>query len=314
MIFIFLDGVGIGKQNDENPFFAAKCDYLPFFKGNKGLPNGSPVKEIDALLGVEGLPNSASGQTTLYTGINVPKLLGKHALSFPNAAMREIIVQQNLLSQLIKKGKNAVFINAYPLHAQFFGKENASIADNGEVKFSAQFPQAFRRRLSATSCMMIAANQRPFDEADLIDEQCLYQDFSNRLLIERGFKIPVFSPEKAAKILYSASRNHDFILYEFFQTDVCGHRGSFDDQKNLVIELNRLIGHLLSLFDLETDTLILTSDHGNLEDNSSPMHTTNPVPFICFGNQSETIRKSVNSLADVTPTIVDIFSKSYNIE
>jgi hypothetical protein len=235
-------------------------------------------------------------------------LFGKHALSFPDATMREIIIKNNLLSKLNNLGRNAVFINAYPMHAHFFDKNNVTIDEAGLVHFSPEFPHAFKRRLSVTSCMMLAANQRPFSENDLRNGHCLYQDFTNKLLIERGFDIPVFTPENAAKVLYNASCNHDFILYEFFQTDVCGHRGSFEEQTKLVTELNHLVKHLVSLLDRSKDTLIITSDHGNLEDSSNPLHTKNPVPLICWGNCCEMIRNPVNSLADVTPAIVRFFA------
>ena len=54
-------------------------------------------------------------------------------------------------------------------------------------------------------------------------------------------------------------------------------------------------------------TLVLTSDHGNVENLGERGHTRNPVPFIAFGPREEFLRDRVRSLADVTPTILAAF-------
>jgi hypothetical protein len=107
LIFIFLDGVGVGDPADKNPFYAAKTEFLPFYEGNLYLPDNTPVKKIDTLLGVEGIPQSASGQAALYTGENVPELLGQHKGSYPNRLMRKVIKEKNILSRLKDRGLKA---------------------------------------------------------------------------------------------------------------------------------------------------------------------------------------------------------------
>jgi len=307
MIFIFVDGVGIGKPDEHNPFYFTKCDYLPFYEGSLTLPDGTPIKKIDALLGVEGIPQSASGQTSLFTGENIPKITGQHKDSYPTRTMREIIIEKNILSRLKQENLNAVFINAYPAHGDLFTEEHIKLYPSGEFHFSQEFPAAFKRRISATSCMMLAAHQKPFDESDIREERSIFQDYSNRWLIEKGMNIPEFSPEKAAEILFHASQRHDFILYEFFQTDLYGHRAPFEQQVQLVHGLNLLIKHLLSLMNPQTDTFLLTSDHGNIEDSQVRSHTLNPVPLITWGNQNQFLRDQINDLTHVTPTIVNSF-------
>ncbi|MCP5048809.1 MAG: hypothetical protein GY940_16680 [bacterium] len=307
LIFIFLDGVGIGEPTKENPVCAARVEYLPFYAGGMKLPDGTPVKAIDALLGVGGLPQSASGQSSLYTGENIPELLSKHVSSFPNRKMREVIHQKNILTRLKKKNLDAVFINAYPRHSHLFSGNHLQISPSGEFHFSDDFPPAYKRRISVTTCMMVNAQQTPFDEKDILAGQSIFQDYTNRYLIERGLEMPEFSPEKAAEVLVNASRRRDFILYEFFQTDLYAHRRSFEDRVELLQGLNRLLKKLFSLLDPETDTLLLTSDHGNMEDSSSRSHTRNPVPLIVWGRDSSPLRDRIHSLTDVTPAIVDFF-------
>jgi len=310
MIFIFLDGVGIGEPSDTNPFYKVKAEFLPFFKGNKGLPDGTLIKPIDACLGVEGIPQSATGQTSLYTGENIPRFLNCHKDSYPNRAMRKILKKKNILMDLKKNRVNAVFINAYPVYSHFFTEEHFHIGPEGEMHFSEQFPQAYKRRISVTTCMMNVVRQRPFDEKDILAKRALFQDFSNRWLIQRGLTLPEFTPEQAAEILVNALQSHDFVLYEFFQTDIYAHRKSFEHQMILIAELNRLVGKLISLLDTERDTFLLTSDHGNLEDSNNKSHTRNSVPLVIGGNGAEGLRDSIDAISDVLPGILQFFTGS----
>ncbi|MBN1980489.1 MAG: hypothetical protein JW795_03095 [Chitinivibrionales bacterium] len=251
---------------------------------------------------------SASGQTSLYTGINVPKLQGRHSDSFPTASMRKILYEKNLLSQLNKSAIDAVFLNTYPIFGHYFNEDHIELSSSGELIFSTEFPSRYRRRISATTCMMLAARQRPFNEVDCAAGQALYQDFSNKLLREKIPDIPLRSPRQAAEILAHALRRHDFVLYEYFQTDLFGHRNTALEQDVLIRDLDLLMGELISMLDPARDTLLLTSDHGNLEDGSVQTHTLNPVPLIVWGNEAEVVRNRITSLTDVTPAIIQFFS------
>ena len=68
VIFIFVDGCGVGRADAGNPFFLAKSRFLPFWQGGMRLPDGTPLTAIDATLGIPGAPQSASGQTALFCG------------------------------------------------------------------------------------------------------------------------------------------------------------------------------------------------------------------------------------------------------
>ena len=78
----------------------------------------------------------------------------------------------------------------------------------------------------------------------------------------------------------------------------------------LVKKLDRLIGKLLSHLDIERDTLLITSDHGNLEDGTHRAHTLNPVPLVAWGNKSNELRENIHSLTDVAPAIEYFFSNT----
>ena len=308
MIFIFLDGVGVGEASAQNPFYAAQAEFLPFYTGNMHFPDGTPVKPIDAVLGVEGLPQSASGQTSLFTGENLPKLLNRHGGSYPNPLMRKFIKEKSILRCLTDRGFKAVFINAYPVYSRFFTGTHIKIRTDGELHFSRHFPAEFKRRISVSTCMMVANGQTPFNEKDILAKRSIFQDYSNRWLIEKGLPLPEFSPVQAAEILVRAAQRYDFVLYEYFQTDVYAHRRGFADQVQLVKELNLLMGTLVSLLDPGRDTLLVTSDHGNLEDSSSRAHSRNPVPLVVWGHRSQELRESIAGLTDVTPVILKFFA------
>jgi hypothetical protein len=326
LLFIFLDGVGIGEASNNNPFYAARADFLPFYTGENTLPDGTPVKAIDAVLGVDGLPQSATGQTSLFTGENIPAMLNVHKGSYPNKWMRKIIKENNIISRLRAKKRSAGFINVYPFFSEFFTNDHISISEDGSFCFSNEFPPLLKRRLSATTCIMITNHLEPFNETDIIEENAIYQDYSNRSLMQQveeakklgkyrelgeklNVKLPLFSPEKAAGILFKTFQHYDFILYEYFQTDIYAHRRTFAERVRLIKKLNRLIGKLLSLMDGERDTMLLTSDHGNLEDNTTRTHTRNPVPLVVWGNQSHQLRNDIKSLVDVTPAVERFFEE-----
>ncbi len=310
LIFIFFDGVGIGKKLQANPFYVAKTDYLPFFEdGALPDPHNTPIKAIDAQLGIEGIPMSATGQTTLFTGINVPALLNEHKESYPNKLMREIIKEKNLFSILREKDISPRFLNVFPGATHLFSPEHITIGDDGEFCLSPLFRDQFKRPISVTTCMMVANSMIPFGIEDILKEQALFHDYSNKSLDGKKPYPPRFTPEKAAEIIYRASRNYDLLLYEYFLTDFCGHGFDFSECIELVMQLNRLVKHLISLLDKESDTLLITSDHGNLENCTTQRHTNNPVPLLTWGYGSAGLQDKIESLADICPTVVDFFTR-----
>ena len=62
MILVFIDGIGIGRNDLLNPFIEADIPNWHSFINNFSF------FEADASLGVSGLPLSATGQVSIYTG------------------------------------------------------------------------------------------------------------------------------------------------------------------------------------------------------------------------------------------------------
>src|SRR5467141_2234037 len=106
VLLFFIDGLGIGSRGPHNPLDGLNdAEPLAIFRDEISQTIlGGIVVPTDACLGVEGRPQSASGQTTILTGINAPALLGYHKQGFPNSTMLEIIRDHSLFLQLTRAG------------------------------------------------------------------------------------------------------------------------------------------------------------------------------------------------------------------
>ena len=290
VILFFIDGLGIGRRDAGNPLAQIKnIEPLANFQdeNNETIFDGVLVA-TDPRLGVEGRPQSASGQTTILTGINAPQHLGVHKQGFPNQILRDVIAEYSIFLQL----KNLqiepnIFVNAYT------------------PKFFSETP----RWKSATTCAVEAAENNFRKLPDLFGKKALFHDFTNRHLIELGFDAPIFSPSDAAEILAELAANHRFTLYEYFITDKIGHAQDFEKAEEYLPPLAAFIRETLQRINLEKTTFILTSDHGNIEDLSVRNHTLNDVPTIIWGRKKREAASRIKDLSDITPTIINLLER-----
>ncbi|HZB45383.1 MAG TPA: hypothetical protein VE360_09075 [Pyrinomonadaceae bacterium] len=290
VLLIFVDGLGIGARGPSNPLDRLGCEAAPLavFEGEEPtLPHGGVLVRTDARLGVGGRPQSASGQTTILTGVNVPARLGYHKQGFPNEWMREVLREHSLFLKLRNLGAGPdLFANAY--HPQFFARRP--------------------RWVAATTVAVEAAGLAFRTFEDLQEGRAVYHDFTNRFLIERGADVPERTPEEAAAVLAGLAASHRFTLYEHFIADRAGHDRDERAALDILAELARFVRAVLDHVDLGATTVILTSDHGNVEDLSTRNHTLNPVPTLAWGRDKETAARRVRTLADITPTILEILT------
>lgn len=290
VLLIFLDGVGIGEKTETNPFYSIEnLEPLAHFRSeqNEIIFDGILIP-TDPRLGIEGRPQSASGQTTIYTGINVPQTLGYHKQGFPNEAMREIIKENSIFLQLQQNQiEPNIFANAYT------------------PNFFIETP----RWKSATTCAVEAAEMQFRKLPDLLGRKALFHDFTNEDLRNRGFETPLFSPSEAAEILVNLTNEFRLTLYEHFITDKIGHDQNFDWARLHLPRVAEFVREVLKQIDLENTTVILTSDHGNLEDLSVRNHTLNDVPTIVWGRKKNEIAESIKDLTDITPAILELLKQ-----
>ena len=290
VLLFFIDGLGIGERGPFNPFDNLD-DAVPLAVFHNEEPEpflGGIVVATDPRLGVEGRPQSASGQTTILTGVNAPARLGYHKQGFPNKALLEIIRDHSIFRILSQAGVAPVaFANAY----------------------TKRFFEERPRWVSATTAAVEAAGLSFRTVEDLKADKALYQDFTNRFLIERGEDVTERSAEKAAEVLASIAAENRFTLYEYFITDKIGHAQDMEAARIILSRLALFIRELLGKLDLRRTTVILTSDQGNIEDLSLRNHTLHDVPTIVWGANRERVAARIENLADITPAIVELLTQ-----
>lgn len=296
VIFIFIDGVGLGELSPENPFVFTETPFL------KTLLRGNPLTRemsgfhdreatlwaLEAQLGVEGLPQSATGQAALFTGTNAPRRLGYHLNGFPNRALRDLLAAEGIFASFRAEGYRCAFVNAY--RPPFFEK----------------LKQGLPGRRHSCSTLITYYGKLPFYNLDdLKAGNALYMDLTNELLNKMGFSVPEITPEEAGKRLIDIGSNFDFSLFEYFISDYAGHLADREKAGRVIRTLDRFLGAAVEHFKPEETLLIITSDHGNIEDLSHGKHTLNRVPALLIG--AETVRRQIipllHDLTDILPAI-----------
>ena len=290
VLFIFLDGVGLGAANPKtNPLARAHMPTLEALLNGRQLVNSTAPAEtehatllaLDAELGVPGLPQSATGQAALLTGINVPSEIGEHYGPKPNAAVARFLTNSNVFSRLARAGKRVALLNAYP--PRYFDAVSSG-----------------QRLYSAIPLAVTSAGGRLFDHADLFARRALSADLTGEAWVKMlGFpEAPVLEPEQAGKLLGELAMTYDFAMLEYWSTDYAGHKQDMSWAVRQLEMLDSVLGGLLGAVD-EGQLILLSSDHGNMEDLSTRRHTAAPVPALMIGNKRAR-RSFATGLTDIT--------------
>lgn len=118
----------------------------------------------------------------------------------------------------------------------------------------------------------------------------------------------------ADKTIEQINKGIKFIVINFANADMVGHTGKFDPAVKAVKFEDTQIKRVTETMLQKGGIALITSDHGNAEDmfdevNNQPTtaHSLNPVPFIITNKDSKILRDS-GSLADVAPTILELFN------
>jgi hypothetical protein len=291
ILFLFLDGVGIGARDETNPFTRAQLPVLrellgglPFLDAPRLENRRACVMPLDANLGVAGLPQSGTGQTTLLTGINAAEQLGEHYGPYPDARLLALL-NDNLFHRLQVLGKRVAFANAYP---PIFFERMARGTD--------------RRSAMAQAAGMAHVPYRTRD--DLAHSRAVSMSLTNERWPNHHNPPPIITPFAAGQNLARLANDHDFTLFEFALTDIAGHRPARMSAVTILERLDEFLGGVLDGFNLRDSLLLITSDHGNIEDSTTKQHTRNPVPAIIVGVRRREFAEGLRSLVGVTPAIV----------
>ncbi|HCW51782.1 MAG TPA: hypothetical protein DGR79_06960 [Clostridiales bacterium] len=292
VLFVFVDGLGFGDTDPAaNPLRSPGLGFLgPIVASDSGPPGPGAVRKVrfagrrgwlaaaDACLGVPGLPQSATGQTTLLTGVNAAAYMGRHINAFPSGRLRALLEEQNLLTLGARAGRRVTFLN-------MFRPDGLRLLLEG------------RRRPSATTAAALAAGLRLRTVEDLLAGQAVYHDVTCWTIHGQHYGVPLVTAEEAAARALKVARAHDFCLYEYFLTDIAGHGQDRDLATGVLKNLDDFLAAVVGGLDDERETLVVASDHGNVEDLTCGTHTANRVPVLAFGRRA---RETVEGLEDIS--------------
>lgn len=131
-------------------------------------------------------------------------------------------------------------------------------------------------------------------------------------------KAPQMQTESVADAACKAitSGKYPFIVLNFANPDMVGHTGFMEAAVDAVDSVDIAFGRLLEATSQAKGTLLITADHGNVEqmidlatNEPHTAHTTNPVPFIVAdfsGRVPASAQLRDGCLADVAPTVLEV--------
>lgn len=272
IVFVFLDGVGLAPAGPANPLAAAPTPRLRALLGGPLTIEQAQrrpdllLRPIDPALGVPGAPQSGTGHVALLAGVNAPAMHGRHQPNFPPVALRPLLAERSIFRRARAAGLAVAFANV----------------------FTAGYWRAVEARRIRRSASVIAAEGAGLPLRDLDDlraGRALSWDITGEAIVARGegegLSLP--SPAEAGASLAGLAREHPLVFFECFMTDLAGHGRLGPGGVALTLErVDGLVGGLLDALG-PADSLLITSDHGNLEDAGSSVHSEAAVPLLVAG-------------------------------
>ncbi|MCP5100420.1 MAG: hypothetical protein GY943_33135 [Chloroflexi bacterium] len=290
----FIDGVGLGEPNpDTNPFATAVLPHLTQLLGTGWWQQGNgrittpraTLIPTDPNMGMPGRPQSATGQATILTGRNVPQQIGEHYGPKPNAAVRAAIQEGTLFHETIAAGGKAALITPYP--QGFFDGINSG-----------------KRLLSSVPFAATDAGLALMTADDLLNGRAVSPGFTGQAWHNHlGYTdIPILTLHQAGQQIAAIAQTHQFSFFEHWPSDRAGHRGPLSDAARHLEIIDGALGGLFEAWN-DHDLLIITSDHGNIEEKAHRQHTRNPVPTILVGNQHAHLANHITDLSDIATVV-----------
>jgi len=307
LLFLFVDGIGLAPAGPDNPLSTTPMPALeallggPLTLGSVQRRKDLALQPLDACLGVDGLPQSATGQTALFTGVNAPAHMGRHVAAFPGPQLRGLLRQHSVFKRVAESGGRVTFANPFtPGYFQALAERR-------------------RRGHSATTWAYLAAHDEVADEdpasvlrgpEELAADHAVTWDvtrdrFQAALGEDEAPISPVPAPE-AGRHLAALAGDHRLTLFDTFLTDLAGHRRFGLEAADALTRIDGLLTGLLAHRPPDV-TLLLTSDHGNLEEATHKRHTRNPVPLLTHGPATPHFTQA-HKITDLAPLILNLLT------
>lgn len=295
ILFIFLDGIGLGDDNPEtNPFAAGDYPTLHSLSNGKRWVRSTGVQETeraifiptDACLGVEGRPQSGTGQATIVTGRNIPEIIGRHYGPKPDEATRKLLDEDNIFMQVSNVGKSAGLLDAHPPQWH-----------NG-INSGKRLPASYQ--YAARTAGISFGTEEKLRAGEALSGNWTGEGWRTHL----GYTdTPLYTPHNAGVRLVELSRQYDFGFFPHWWTDTIGHRGTLDEGVELLSLFNGVMNGVLDTWQDNEGIIIITSDHGNMEEIDHRKHTRNAVPTVIIGERKSEFA-IIQSLVDFVPSII----------
>lgn len=240
---------------------------------------------LDATFGHPHLPQSATGQTALLTGLDAVAAMGRPYGPWPGPTLAALLTADGLFHDATRAG-GAALANAY---SQRYLDALAA-------------PAGVRRRLRPAASVVAAraAGVRLRSEADAREGAAVAADLGFA-----GGAVAAVGPRPSAvdawaRGLVAIARDHPLTYLDAWVTDRVGHRADLTLATALVQRVDAVVEALASV--LDGVTLVVASDHGNLEDATAPRHTRAKVPLVAIGPAAAELR-GARDLRDVRPAL-----------
>lgn len=288
-LLVFVDGIGIGTPGPHNPFDhrGARSILRPLAGRGDPPPEGWHLRPLDATLGVEGLPQSATGTATILTGVNVARAIGEHLFAFPDARVRAIIDEHSMLLRARQRGASSAYLNA-------FTHERARDSEDRSKKV----------HRGACTCAAIAGGGRLYTVDELREGRAALFDLTHEVVRSMGIDVPTRTMDEAARAVLNGARGVHLSLFELFLTDKAGHSQDTFFGRREVQRTERFLEALARIADPARDTIVVTSDHGNLDDLSFRGHTMAKVPALAWGRGARELIQEWTSITDIADALL----------
>lgn len=298
--------MGLGDPDPRrNPFACAHAPTLAALAGGpwlSGLPRvaeaGRTVATLDATLGDPGRPQSATGQSTLLTGRDAVALMGGPYGPWPGPKLRALLARDTLFHDAAAAlGAGAALANAYPdayleALARPTGRHRRARAPASVVAARAA-GVSLRGREAWAEGRAVAP--------DLDGGAWRRAAGSAAGATGGGVRGEADGVVREAGRLVALAADHALTYLDVWVTDQVGHRGELATATALVERLDRFVSALVEALPSHV-TLVVTSDHGNLEDALDRRHTHAEVPLIAWGPGAAAFA-GARDLRDVAPAV-----------
>lgn len=255
LVWVALDGVG--HPHDAPPESAWEQD-LPTLRPLLGAG-----LVLDAALGVPGLPQSGTGQACWLTGRDAVALMGEHFGPQPGPTLQQLLHEESLPVRLSQAGGRAALLNYYAPAYVLAGQGGRNRLGCFPFSFQAAGLPLNPPGLPPVRASLGLRYEFPWTPLHTLDE-----------VRETGLAVA------------HAAREWDLLVMDLWFSDLLGHAGRPDAPPAVPAAarayLKRVDALLLGLLEGGA-RVVLSSDHGNLENLNVKAHTLARVPFAGVG-------------------------------